>query len=683
MRKKRQILLWLIFISALIFKTGCVDLPKDIVMPKWDVDLNVPIFSKTYTLWDAVKKDTSSLHTYTSGTNAGLLYYSDIKRINPVTVGDNLNVNQFSTSASAAISSIDIATPSAVTTTIYPKDIYSGIVYGSSNIFPAVSSITSSKEFTTSTQFTTIKLETGNLNLKITNNFPFTIVINKLAIKNSSDYSQLVNDGGIGDLTSGETYTLNYDISGKTIYQTIIVEATIQTNGSGSTPVTLTTGNNLSFTAQLQDYSLNYVNAALNANSFSISDTYQFDDSTYIQSAVIDKGSVSITANSSIDVALTAVLTIQSLKDASGNYFTQTINLSRKEKNKVITIPSLSNYTISDPSGGLVNIIQYTLNVTSEATSDYRTIYGTDNVSASINISDLYFKSVTGKIKPTNLTVDETSVDLGLGDLSDDLLVSQIDFENPSIQLKLNKSTDVKINFSGTLTGKSSTQTSTMEIPSTILGSGETTIALNSASVRTFIKSFSGKLPQTITVKGKAVINPSYETASIANTDSVYGTAEIEFPMKVAVTGGSLRDSSDVDLTDDDRTEMKKVTGGSLILEIQNGIAFDASISARVYDENNNFLMNLPPNRTPNDTLIHVQAATVNSSGKVSAATSSSVSFSLNQSEVELLTKSKYIISKISFYTSGNNGSTVEFKTSDAITIKAYGSLNYTVEESK
>jgi hypothetical protein len=685
MRKNRTFLLLLLLSAALFFKMGCVDIPKDLVAPKWDVTLNAPITNKTYTLWDAIKKDTSKLHTYSSGSNAGLLYYSDIKRIDRITVGDNLNVSSFSASSSASIGSIKISDPLPVTLAIEPAEINSSVVYDVYRLFPAVGTTNITKSFSQSAQFSSVTLESGSLSLGITNNFPSPvhIYISKLVIRNQSDNSVIIEDYTYYDLDSKTTRTLLYNLAGKTVNQVLNIEATIASNGSGTTTVNLNENTNITFTAQVQNYTFSQVTAILSQNTFNISDSYQFDDSTYVQTAVIDRGSLKITANNNLDIALTATLTVQSLKDASGNIFTQVISLGRKEKNKVISIPSLSGYTLSDPSNSLVNVIKYSISVVSAATSDFRTIYKTDNVSAKMDISDLYFRTFTGKIKPTNLTVNETSIDLNLGDVSDKLLVGQIDMENPSIQLKLQKSTNMQVNFSGQLIGRSTTQTSQLSIPTTTIGSGETVITLNTTDVRNFIKSFNGKLPSTVSVKGHGVVNPNYSTATVAAADSVYGTANIEFPMKISITGGSFRDSSNVDLSDSDRKEMNKVSGGSLVMEISNGIAFDASVSARLYDASNNFLMNLPPNRTPNDTLTHVQAAVVNSSGKVTSATATKITFSLNKSEVELLTQSKYIISKISFYTSGNNSVPVEFRTSDAIQIKVYGTLNYTVEESK
>lgn len=680
---KKKLLLLLPFLFLLvIIKSGCVDIPKDLVMPKWDVDVNVPISNRSYTLWDAIKKDTSQIKSYPSGSSQGLLYYSDIKTIEKITVGDNLKVDAFTTASSVQIGTIRIPDPQPVTAKILPSNL------GLPNAtipFPPANNTVVSADFDQSQQFTRVVIQTGNLNFKVANNFPnpITITVSRIVIKNKSDNTILIDDSPNWVLTPAAAREKNYDLAGKTVNGLITIEVTMSTPGSGSDNVTLNENTNLLFTAQVQNFSFNEVTAKIAQNDFNINDSVEIDDSTYYQSATIENGSLNITANSNIDLALNATLSIPALKDGNGNPFTQVISLGRKEKNKIIQISSLKNYTLTAPNGTPVNRISYSLNVSAPAANDFRTILKTDDVSASLSISNLYFRSFIGRVKPTRLKVDETTIDLSIGDFSDKLTVNQIDMENPKINIRLRKSTNVEIRFSGQMIGRSSSRTSVLNIPQTTMSTGETIISLNTSDVRNFIKSFSGKLPTTITVKGEGVVNPSYTLASIASADSVYGTAEIEFPMKVSVTGGSIRDSSAVDLTDKDREEMRKVLGGTLVLDVSNGVAFDASFSARVYDASNRFLMNLPPNRAPNDTLIHIQGAAVSTQGKVTAPSNSKITFSLNQDDVDKITRGKYIISKVSFFTSGNNGLPVEFKTSDAIQIKMYGGLKYKVEEKK
>ena len=47
---KKTLILPLAFIAALFFLQGCADIPSSFIMPKWDVDLSLPLAAKIYTL---------------------------------------------------------------------------------------------------------------------------------------------------------------------------------------------------------------------------------------------------------------------------------------------------------------------------------------------------------------------------------------------------------------------------------------------------------------------------------------------------------------------------------------------------------------------------------------------------------------------------------------------------------
>ena len=61
-------ILYTAFFLIILFKLGCVDLPTDLVAPKWDVDLNVPIINHSYTLNDIIK---STDYISSVGTSSG------------------------------------------------------------------------------------------------------------------------------------------------------------------------------------------------------------------------------------------------------------------------------------------------------------------------------------------------------------------------------------------------------------------------------------------------------------------------------------------------------------------------------------------------------------------------------------------------------------------------------------
>ena len=246
-----------------------------------------------------------------------------------------------------------------------------------------------------------------------------------------------------------------------------------------------------------------------------------------------------------------------------------------------------------------------------------------------------------------------------------------MDFENPEIYFDLYQSASIEVAFSGKLKGTNSTQTRELDIPSTTLKNGMNRVTIDKTELRNFLAGFSGKFPDTFTFYGTSVVNPDYLQGSIANTDSVRGTAYVEFPMKIGILDGTIKDSVKVDLTNDDRDKLNSVGDGTIVLEITNGLAAETQFRGSLY---------VPPLHAPNDSLITVGAAQINSNGEVTSPTTAKVSISLTADEVQKFKESKYVKSNIVFSTQGNGTTPVAIRVTDPISVKAYGTFNYKVE---
>ncbi len=77
MYKKIQIALAAVLFVTMFFYSGCVDLPGKLVAPNWDVNLNVPITSKAYTLDDIIKEQKYISVVPTSAQQSIYLLHSD------------------------------------------------------------------------------------------------------------------------------------------------------------------------------------------------------------------------------------------------------------------------------------------------------------------------------------------------------------------------------------------------------------------------------------------------------------------------------------------------------------------------------------------------------------------------------------------------------------------------------
>lgn len=71
--KKYIIILQTIFLLI----TGCIDVPEEIILPEWDVELNLPLTNKTYTIYDMYKPESKYSVTSTISSDDFYLIQSD------------------------------------------------------------------------------------------------------------------------------------------------------------------------------------------------------------------------------------------------------------------------------------------------------------------------------------------------------------------------------------------------------------------------------------------------------------------------------------------------------------------------------------------------------------------------------------------------------------------------------
>jgi hypothetical protein len=55
MKNILKVLIVLIF--SILLNPGCVELPEEIIPPQWDVDLNLPIVNRSYSMSDIIDEN--------------------------------------------------------------------------------------------------------------------------------------------------------------------------------------------------------------------------------------------------------------------------------------------------------------------------------------------------------------------------------------------------------------------------------------------------------------------------------------------------------------------------------------------------------------------------------------------------------------------------------------------------
>lgn len=670
---KKKFSLFLILLITIVYFACDI---KEPVAPSWEVGVNIPIMNKEYTLFDVIEKDSTYLKQYYSGPDIGLLYYSDDERLEPITVKEELKYEQRNVNGNISLDSISVNPQEPIKATINVNQWAPTVTPGTTMVFPQVDNVMASSKFTTITSFEEAKFRSGILELKITNNNGVDITINQIILKNSDNDAIVLQYNISFDVSNNSTTTKNIDLAGIIVPKSMKVEVSFSTLGS-STSILIPQDARTDLEAALVNYKIDYARAQIPAQPpFGIDSTIVLDDSTYFKNLLIDKGNLNIHYENKLDVVIHTTINIPDLISSDGNIFKRTITIQKKSTNDV-QIP-ISNYTLK--SSSLINELKYNIVSTSDASSGIVTIQSGDNENYSINLSEIIFKSFEGKIKPTHLTLQNTSIDLDFSDIEDKFNFENFDVKNPIFKVQVRNSANIPVKFYGTLKGNNGFQTANLNIPATNLQPNQLTeIIFPVSETRTFLTTFKNKLPEHITVSGESIVNPDYTEGAVSMSDSVYGSYSLEIPLNVGLKNGSFTDTMDVDLSSDERDQLSKLDKGNLTALINNKIPMGGYFSAKVYDENFNYLMNFPPRRDS----IAFGGADVDNDGNSISKKFSEVTVDMTKDEFNKLSKAYHIIGTIklnSVASTSNPNITVRLKTSDPISIKGFGGVNYLID---
>ncbi len=667
-----------VFFLLSFFIQGCIEEP---IAPNWDLELNVPVLNKSFTLQDVINKDSSVLKDYNDPTKLGLLYYADKKPLTKITVGDKLKMDPVGTRSSVTIGTISINSPPNASAEIG----FSAFGVPTGNVIvPPVNGQQTSRTFDKNTAFQSATFESGTFFMTFTNNNgPITIVFNSISIVNAYTGAAILQTSSPLTLLPGETKTQNFDLAGKTLVDSLRMDVVMSTPGSGGLVVNIPSNAKTSVTSGIQNFSISQVTAPIpNQAPINSSGSFALDDSTFIQSVVISQGSMSFNFKNYFDVGLSLNFSVNNLKKPDGSSYTQAVTLDRRGTsgaNQTITISDLNGWSIVSTSGNS-NQLGYTVTAQVQSSTTPRTLSKTDSVTVDIAMSTLTLSSVSGKIKPTRLNLEQTVIPLKLGSF-EGFSATQINFDEFLMDLQVASSPTLQIGFSGVISGKANgVVKDTVRIPYSVLGGGVTDIILPASSLNHFINSFVTDVPDTILVDYYAEVNPNYLTGQISTNDSITGNTILEIPLALGIGGGQFTDTSEINIAQANQKELDQINSGGATLTVENGLPVGIEFTAKLYDSLGNFLMSFPPNRAPNPTSVKINGATVDASGKPITPGTASITLDLLSNEFKLFTSAKKVIATIKLDTSRPNALPVQFRTNDVIKVKGSGQLNYRVQ---
>ena len=669
-----------------LFLSGCqINEPH---MPSWNVSLNVPLIKRNYDMMDILEKS-SDLKYYTD--NSRLLYYSKVTQLDKITLADKLNISAVVKTASQTIGEINIASDSITANVGY--DWAPGLSAGMQTALPPFMNQTVTSNFSLADQFLSIKVLSGTITLSISNQMPqpVSITLSNIKLKNKTSGEILAQSNQSVTIPAKSVGSFNALVITPNILvkNEVTLECNLSCSGSNGEVITLPSYS-FGVKAKLNNLLATEATAKIPAQDpVLINNTVIVDDGnaqgTKFTNLKIAKGTLKITIDNNLDLNSSVTINIPNLRDSQQKSFNRTYSINRKQSSQIIVNESLQNYSLVSGTTSSINTISYSISISPQTTSDFRTIKSTDGINGTVSISNLELSEFAGLLKPTTVSAQRSAVSLNVQDIKDKLQFGQINFKNPIAQLQLNTTAQFEVLIDGYIEARNKIgqrailglNTKTLGA-NNIISSTNSALNINSDSLSAFFRKFT-ILPDSIIVFAGGILNPNYKTISVKNTDEVSGSARLEFPLEIGIKEAVFKDSVNLDLSSESRDQIKNINSLTAGLQITNGLAAAIDFSGNLYDENNQFLIEFPPKSSNPSSVIAVDGAEINVFGDPVPNTQT-VAVTVNKADAEKISRAKYMRVTIRLNTTGANNSPVKFRTSDIFNLHAFASTNYQVK---
>ncbi len=197
------------------------------------------------------------------------------------------------------------------------------------------------------------------------------------------------------------------------------------------------------------------------------------------------------------------------------------------------------------------------------------------------------------------------------------------------------------------------------------------------------ISEFLLHLPKVIKMGSKFTIAPIPGTNQvISDADSFKIITNINAPLSLRSKNASYKDTLEIEITNDNRDQIKKGNSASLTLEIENYIPLGMTGTAKFVDANYRPLFSV--HTEGGSSSIDVPPSNTGSNGFSSTPSVSKIKLALTKQEIDLFSQAKYVIAEVSIRSTGSSpnawGNYVKVRAKDFVKYKLYGSVNYRVD---
>ena len=604
-----------LFIILIFFFVGCaLDNPDENKLPRWSTILEVPIIQTTVDLNEFLED--SLITTYPLGDEGDSIFvFNKTIQLDTVTVGDKLKIDPIEKDIVQYASAIDIDSSQTRFAIEYDSvglddiseliDAEIGLInldnIGSQNTDPisfsdamptslvdiieaAITASGGSAEVVVDTvalvpqqktisfdSFTSATVDSGFIDVKIYNNLfiPLGAPI-YVDIKNSigTELFQLIWNS---EIAAGDSSTISHNVSGMTLPGDMLVEVSGTSNGSQGEQVAVTIADlSSTFTINVLARDFNVSEASAIVPSQTIEDTSFITinpSETIVEQAIMSHGALDISVTNNLLLTGNIFLKIPSL-------YYESID-STLQLNFLLESGSFSLNTVDLDGWSLVmdfenQYLDYNYTITTDDTEPNNiSISQTDNVELDLNISEIFFSSVSGQIESQ---IVEQSGDINIESES---RIQSASISNGQMHLIVDNSIGGSANVH-------------LTVPELIRGNSilDTVLFINSGE-NGFAISLSDYELQPVSVDDQR-LTYNTNTTTLVETNTYYLQDSINITMNLsdltfdAVSGYLNQDDNiqmdRIDLDNDTKIQTAQIDSGKILFTIQNFIGLEADV---------------------------------------------------------------------------------------------------------
>ncbi|MER3525204.1 MAG: hypothetical protein C4326_14440 [Ignavibacteria bacterium] len=663
---------------------NCFKEPLSPVLPTWDVNATFPLGARVYTLGDLVAKDTSLLKT--GGSNQ--IIFAKSVALASMTVNDRISLTPKDTSVAMKLGAFSITAPPKRSAIIIPW-----LVPGQTMPIPDTTMVFADI-ISKIDAFQEVTLKSGTISLQLDNNLPVAMEITT-PILLFDQYDNVIatftfspptippfSSRTASDNLASKSFTSDYRISGLQFH----------TPGSNGTPVQIPNGDLLVATLSTANLKARQaVMAEIPAQRLVDNDTtrIRIDDSTLVKEVYMKSGALRLSLQNQIALSIMFLFRFDELERRVGNSFIpyeDSVFLPAYGSGSIVL--DIARTRVASRSGDLLRVLNIRGSVWVASTVGQPvTVSETDRVSiAMTTASPFVADSAVGVVKPVWVSVD-SKVNLGLWKglqkFSGQLIL-------PAAHLRLATNSSIGFPSDAFITlgaRKASGDSVFVTVPASQrrLMPGQNAIDFDPVEVGRFFSQLSPRLPDSVRVYGRILINPPdvYNptlggVGSVGAKSGVSGTVNVSVPLTLGLQSGIVRDTLVIGDTLNngrkgfmiDQATLDQYNRGKVFIELENGVPAELGVTVSFLGASRTHLMTLPQPGVP----IRLAAAQVDGSGNVVASSRSTTVLELSRQELANYNTSEFL-SYVVGLTTSSGSSAVQFRTDNQVKIRMWTQL--------